>query len=203
MPFRALYRTLLPALGRTALKIATVSAFSKQELARHPHRICERIFVAPNGHEHVLSLRRAIRLSTRAAASPDTIVLIGSPAPHKNTTFILRHGRRAKDAGPAHCRGRTFGPARLRSIGARVERPTSSWLGRISDEELAALLQDSLCLAFPSLTEGFGLPALEAMAIGCPVVTSDRASLPEVCAHAALYADPARCQRLDRAFQRR
>jgi glycosyltransferase involved in cell wall biosynthesis len=65
-----------------------------------------------------------------------------------------------------------------------------SWLGRLSDNELAALLRDSLCLAFPSLTEGFGLPALEAMALGCPVVVSDRASLPEVCADAALYAAP-------------
>ena len=65
-----------------------------------------------------------------------------------------------------------------------------SWLGRVSDAELAALMQDSLCLAFPSLTEGFGLPALEAMAIGCPAVVTDRASLPEICGDAALYAPP-------------
>jgi glycosyltransferase involved in cell wall biosynthesis len=55
---------------------------------------------------------------------------------------------------------------------------------------LAALLQNCLCLAFPSLVEGFGLPALEAMALGCPVVVSDRASLPEICGDAALYASP-------------
>ncbi|WP_163341693.1 glycosyltransferase, partial [Escherichia coli] len=54
-------------------------------------------------------------------------------------------------------------------------------IGRISDDELAALLQGALCLAFPSFVEGFGLPPLEAFAIGCPVVSSDRASLPEVC----------------------
>jgi glycosyltransferase involved in cell wall biosynthesis len=58
----------------------------------------------------------------------------------------------------------------------------------LPDEELAALLRDSLCLAFPSLAEGFGIPPLEAMALGCPVVASDRASLPEVCGDAALYA---------------
>jgi glycosyltransferase involved in cell wall biosynthesis len=64
------------------------------------------------------------------------------------------------------------------------------WLGRVSNDELAALLKDSLCLAFPSYVEGFGLPALEAMALGCPVVASDRASIPEVCGTAALYAAP-------------
>jgi glycosyltransferase involved in cell wall biosynthesis len=71
-----------------------------------------------------------------------------------------------------------------------VEKPGVVWLGRISDEEFAAMLDDCLCLAFPSLTEGFGLPPLEAMARGCPVVVSNRASLPEVCGTAALYASP-------------
>jgi glycosyltransferase involved in cell wall biosynthesis len=70
------------------------------------------------------------------------------------------------------------------------EAPNILWLGRLADGELAALLQHSLCLAFPSLTEGFGLPPLEAMALGCPVVVSDRASLPEICGDAALYAAP-------------
>jgi glycosyltransferase involved in cell wall biosynthesis len=64
------------------------------------------------------------------------------------------------------------------------------WLGRLSDDELAGLLRQSLCLAFPSFTEGFGLPALEAMTIGCPVVVADRTSLPEICGDAALYAAP-------------
>ena len=74
--------------------------------------------------------------------------------------------------------------------GRQTTAGSKSWLGRVSDGELAALLRDSLCLAFPSLTEGFGLPALEAMAVGCPVVVSDRASLPEVCGSAALFAPP-------------
>ena len=53
-----------------------------------------------------------------------------------------------------------------------------------------ALYGHAFCFAFPSLTEGFGLPALEAMALGCPVVASNAASLPEVCGDAALFADP-------------
>jgi glycosyltransferase involved in cell wall biosynthesis len=61
----------------------------------------------------------------------------------------------------------------------------------VSDDDLAFLYRTALCLAFPSKTEGFGLPALEAMALGCPVVSSDAASLPEVCGDSALYASPA------------
>ena len=63
-------------------------------------------------------------------------------------------------------------------------------LGFVTDDDLAALYQNALCFAFPSLTEGFGLPALEAMALGCPVIASNCASMPEVCGSAALYADP-------------
>jgi glycosyltransferase involved in cell wall biosynthesis len=74
--------------------------------------------------------------------------------------------------------------------GQQYDAENIFWLGKVSDEALAALLRDSLCLCFPSITEGFGLPALEAMAIGCPVISSDRASLPEVCGDAALYACP-------------
>jgi len=62
--------------------------------------------------------------------------------------------------------------------------------GFVSDEELAAWYKLSKCYAFPSLYEGFGLPALEAMAAGTAVVTSNRSSLPEVCGEATIYFNP-------------
>jgi glycosyltransferase involved in cell wall biosynthesis len=64
------------------------------------------------------------------------------------------------------------------------------YLGRTSDEELKALYQGAFCFAFPSLYEGFGLPPVEAMSCGCPVVAADTSSIPEVCGDAALYCDP-------------
>jgi glycosyltransferase involved in cell wall biosynthesis len=63
-------------------------------------------------------------------------------------------------------------------------------LGYVPDQELVALLQDALALVYPSRYEGFGLPPLEAMHIGCPVITTSRTSIPEVCGDAALYIDP-------------
>ena len=63
-------------------------------------------------------------------------------------------------------------------------------LGRISDNDLAAALQTARCLLFPSRIEGFGLPVVEAMIHGCPVVASTSPCLPEIAGDAALYADP-------------
>jgi len=64
------------------------------------------------------------------------------------------------------------------------------YLGYVSNEELAELYRRAACFVYPSLYEGFGLPPLEAMACGCPVVTSNVTSLPEVCGDAAYYVDP-------------
>ncbi|WP_366510349.1 glycosyltransferase family 1 protein [Mesorhizobium sp.] len=190
LAFRGLYRALLPCLGRTAWRISTVSDYSLRELTGHGVVPAQRAFVAPNGHEHALRWKPAHSAGTRLAASRETVVMIGSAAPHKNVGLVLDMAERLAAAGlriaiVGMSDSRVF---RSGSTGAKGQNVHC--LGRISDGELAALLGDSLCLAFPSLTEGFGLPALEAMAIGCPVVVSDRASLPEVCGSAALFAPP-------------
>ena len=63
-------------------------------------------------------------------------------------------------------------------------------LGYLRDELLPALYRRALALVYPSLYEGFGLPPIEAMATGCPVLVANVSSLPEVCGDAALYCDP-------------
>jgi glycosyltransferase involved in cell wall biosynthesis len=74
--------------------------------------------------------------------------------------------------------------------------------GYASDEEVAGLYRGALALVFPSLWEGFGLPPLEAMASGCPVITSNVASLPEVCGDAVEYVDPTSIDDIRRAMER-
>lgn len=188
--YRALQAILLPILGRTARKIATVSHYSADQLVRHG--ICDRgkLVIAANGHEHVRRWRAEHSASTRAVAGPHTIVMIGTPAPHKNLALILGLAGRLAAAGMRVAIVGDRHEAVYRAVGLGADPAGVTWLGRIDDGEMAALLQDCLCLAFPSFVEGFGLPPLEAMAIGCPVVASDRASLPELCGDAALYAPP-------------
>jgi glycosyltransferase involved in cell wall biosynthesis len=188
--FRTLYGVLLPVLGRTTMSVATVSRYSAHELVHY--RICHRdkIVIVPDGHEHALRWTPTHSSRTRAVAGPKTIVIIGSMAPHKNIGLLVGMSERLREADLRLAvvgldNSRVFGAAEIDRSAENI-----SWLGRLPDGELAALLQDSLCLAFPSLVEGFGLPALEAMTCGCPVVASDKASLPEICGDAALYASP-------------
>ena len=190
--FRALYRVLHPALGHTANRIATVSQFSASELVRLGIAQSSKIIVAPNGFEHALAWKPVHNDATRKAAGPNTIVVLGSAAPHKNIAMLLGLAPRlAADGFQLAIAGLTDSKVFAGSAQASgSDTSTVQWLGRVSDDALAALLQDSLCLAFPSLTEGFGLPPLEAMARGCPVVVTNRASLPEICGAAALYAPP-------------
>ena len=186
--FRALYRIALPAIGRNALLVATVSNYSADQIKRLGWAAASKLRIMPDGYEHVRRWAPRHSSITKAVAGLDTIVVLGSLAPHKNINLLLRsaqelasHGLKIAVVGDLD--RKVFHRAKVEARSDGVV-----WLGGISDDELAALLKDSLCLAFPSLAEGFGLPPLEAMALGCPVVVSDRASLPEVCGEAALYA---------------
>jgi glycosyltransferase involved in cell wall biosynthesis len=188
--FRTLYRILLPALGRSAARVATVSHFSADQIAGFGIARKAKMAVIPNGHEHALAWTPQHSMVTEKASGPNTIFVIGSPAPHKNVSMLLNMADQLAAAGLQLAIAGKADPHVFASGAPRFDAPNVHWLGAITDGELAALLGDCLCLAFPSFTEGFGLPALEAMARGCPVVSSDRASLPEVCGEAALYAAP-------------
>jgi glycosyltransferase involved in cell wall biosynthesis len=74
--------------------------------------------------------------------------------------------------------------------GSIAEQSHIHHAGYVGDDELAALYENALCLAFPSKTEGFGIPPLEAMTKGCPVISSNAASLVEVGGDAVVYVDP-------------
>jgi glycosyltransferase involved in cell wall biosynthesis len=188
MAFRAFYRLALPTIGRNAMLVATVSNYSREQLTRLGWVAATKLRVMPNGHEHVRRWKPQHSPVTKAAAGPGTIVLLGSLAPHKNINLLLNSAPELASYGfklaiVGGVDRKVFHKAKVEAESIGVTR-----LGVVSDDELAALLKDCLCLAFPSLAEGFGLPPLEAMALGCPVVVSDRTSLPEVCGEAALYA---------------
>jgi len=188
--FRALYRVLLPALGRHAARVATVSAYSAEQLVRYGIASRHKLMIAPNGHEHATRWQAAHSSATLPLADGRTVVAIGSPAPHKNIARLLAI---ADDLARSGIRLAIVGMRDSRVFGACAAHDKADsvvWLGRLCDDEIAALLRDALCLAFPSYAEGFGLPAVEAMVWGCPVIASDRSSLPEICGDAALYASP-------------
>lgn len=116
---------------------------------------------------------------------PGYVLFVGTPEPRKNLPRLVAA---VQSLGPA---------ARLVIAGGDgwggappADAPAVRWLGRVDDATLHALYGGAACVALPSLHEGFGLPALEAMAIGTPVVAARTGALPEVCAAAAVYVDP-------------
>ena len=186
--FRAAHRLILPRLGRSATVITTVSHHSKDQLSRLGIAPPEKIAVVPNGADHVrrwaperasCDWRRprpfALGLARRQThKNPELFARLAEPLDRLGVDLVLigdvDRAMFGEDAG-----------ARLRNL---------HLMGRLGDDDVAAALGQALCFLLPSRTEGFGLPAVEAMALGCPVVASSAPALPEVCGDAALYADP-------------
>lgn len=191
--FRAWYRVMHASLMRRARVVATVSRFSAGELNRLFPARRRALEVIPEGGEHILRTGADRALLRRLGLEGRRYVLaVGSHSPNKNFRAVLQALRLLDDkdllcVAVGRSNPRVFAPVELQD-----ERLCIA--GAVGDAELRALYEAAACFVFPSYYEGFGLPPLEAMCCGCPVVVSDRASLPEVCGQAALYCkaeDPA------------
>lgn len=156
---------------RAADAIVAVSEFSRNETVELAGVPAERIRVVPHGVDPVFTPE-----GTRTEG--DYVLAVATLEPRKN---LGRAVDAAREAG-----------VELRVVGARgwggVE--VDGWVGEIPDSELAALYRGARCVVYPSLYEGFGLPVLEAMACGTPVVTSVGTAMEEVAGAAAVLVDP-------------
>ena len=187
--FGTFYRRLLPLLASRAARIATVSKDSARQIAEYLPLSEGDIAVLPNGHEHALLWNPDLAAVPKDTGSSRPFVLVlGSRARHKNLGLLLGLAP-ALDAMGLDLFVAGGADAIFATV-AENQHANVYRLGTIGDNDLAFLMDRALCLAFPSITEGFGLPIVEAMARGCPVVSSDRASMPEVCGNAALLASP-------------
>lgn len=193
LAFRSWYRLMLGTVMRRAACVATVSAFSADELVRHFGRRPRGIEVIPEGGEHILRQPAdpsvLTRLGLDTPGAPRYVLAVGSQSPNKNFAAVLQ-AMDLLDDPDVLLVAAGGGDARIYAPSA-LAHPRLRRTGYVSDAQLRALYEGAACFVFPSFYEGFGLPPLEAMCCGCPVIVSDRASLPEVCGPAALYCDPA------------
>jgi glycosyltransferase involved in cell wall biosynthesis len=190
--FGLAYRTLLPLIGRRASRIATVSRFSADMLVKYGICRREKLFIAPNGHEHALrwDASRATLPLLNTLRRP-YVLLLGSSAKHKNVDVIFDQAQGLDEAGIDIVV--VGAPSSVFSANAPAfQRSNIHYAGYVGDDDLGALYGGALCLVFPSKIEGFGIPPLEAMTRGCPVVSSNAASLVEVGGDAVAYVDPDR-----------
>lgn len=182
--FRAVYSLVVPRLIARSDRLLTVSAFSRGEIAAHFAAPPERFTVVPNA-------AAAHFTPVGPVASGRFLLAVSSPNAHKNFARMLAAFARFSAAHPdvelrvVGSQTRAFARQEYADAGERVR-----FLGRVDDDELAALYRGALAFVFPSLYEGFGIPPLEAQQCGCPVVAARAASLPEVLGDSALFVDP-------------
>jgi glycosyltransferase involved in cell wall biosynthesis len=188
--YRAWYRALYALLRRGPARFATVSSFSAQEISRCFGIDRARIRIIHNAVEHLAQVTPDPAVIGRFGLKPHGYVLaVGGRSRRKNLKAVEDALRLVEGPPPLVLVGETdrrvfAGDGTDPALRRTIE------VGRISDGEMKALFQNALCLVFPSLYEGFGLPPLEAMICGCPAIVSATTSLPEVCAQGAFYCLP-------------
>lgn len=205
------YNYFFPRFARKAVRIATVSACSKEDIAKTFAIEPSRIDIVYSGYNQKYTPvppgeQEAVRI--RYAEGNRYFLYVGALHPRKNIEGLLKAYDLFKNRSQQPVKlvivgGEMFktGPI-FREFRKMAHRGEVVFTGRIPDEELRLVLGSALALVFVPFFEGFGLPLIEAMGAGVPVICSDTTSLPEVGGDAALYADPRSPEQIAAAMER-
>ncbi len=197
------YKKNFPVFARTAKRIATVSEFSKQDLQKTYGISAKRIDLVPNAAKEIFTPSKNKAPHREAFANGNPYVLsVGSIHPRKNLEVLIKAFDLLNSApGFSHdlvLVGEEMWKdelGELKNLSQKV-RGKIHFTGRIPDAELVKAYQGADLYVFPSFFEGFGIPVLEAMGSGVPVLASNRTSLPEVGGDAARYFNPEQPEQL-------
>lgn len=207
--FAAWTRLSWKVIAGRASAILTVSEFSKQRLQRHLGLPDERIRVVYNGVGEPFepeSARRVKAVKEKFGIRKPYFLFVGTLEPRKNLRVLLQAWEllnlKTHELFVAGAEGLVFSSAsQAQSRFAAEQLPDHRNETCVSDEDLPALYSGAAAFIFPSLYEGFGLPVLEAMACGTPVITSNTTAFPEIFGGSALLIDPAKPGDIVRAMQ--
>jgi glycosyltransferase involved in cell wall biosynthesis len=195
---RLYYTTVLKRACYRAARILTVSEFSRG-------RIIEWSGVPP---EKVVNVGCGVDPEYHPGVVPDEfpfpyLLCVSNRKRHKNEFRVIEAFSRAHIAAGTRL---VFTGNPTAELADYIERkhvtPRVQFVGMVPDAQLPSLYRSAEMLVFPSLYEGFGLPLLEAMACGTPVVTADTSALPEVAGDAALLVDPTSVEQIADAIER-
>lgn len=194
--YRWTHDLLLTTLAPRVDTVMTVSRFAAEDIRRRYALERDDLLLARPGWEHAEedkagTVDAAAVLQRHGLRSGAYLFAVGSLKPSKNFGLLPRALQRMAQrprmtlAVAGERDGRVF-----QGADAAASDDAVRWLGFVPDDELRVLYRHAAWFIFPSLYEGFGLPALEAMAADCPVLAARSSSIPEVCGDAALYFDP-------------
>jgi len=190
--FKLLYKVLVPFILKNSKKIITVSEFSKGEISNYFKIPQEKFIVVYNGVD-----TSKFHPSNRGdSEAPKYILAVSSQNYHKNFQGLIQSFKEVKDE-LKDVNLHIVGGSNIQSfnhINFDIENLEKEkrilFLGRVNDDELIKAYQQASLFIFPSFYEGFGIPPIEAQACGCPVIASDKASMPEVLNNSVLYFNP-------------
>lgn len=187
---RLRYRATIRASVRRSAHVLVDSEYTRQDLVRRYGTDPAHVTVVPLAVDPRFA--EILRSTPEDRSGRPTVLIVGNVLPRKNLPVVARAVQVLRDrgsdvvlrvVGSVHKTGTSDATETCRQLGDAV-----SFIGYVTQERLARELRSAHVLAFPSLFEGFGIPVLEAMVAGLPVVVSDRTSLPEVAGSAALVA---------------
>jgi len=176
---RIVFRTVVPRAARRAKRVLTVSERTKRDLVELYGLAPEKVVVTPNGVDPAFS-------PSISPLQRSYVLAVGAVQPRKNQLAA------AEAAAAVGLPLIVAGPARDEALAGQLRARGADLRGYVSQEELVELYRGAACLVQPSRYEGFGLPVLEAMACGTPVVVVDEPALREVAGEAAVIV-PERC----------
>jgi glycosyltransferase involved in cell wall biosynthesis len=183
---RFVFRTMVPRSVRRAARVLAVSEWTKRDLIEHYGVPADKIVVTPNGVDPLFRPE-----GSQGGGSPYAL-FVGTLQPRKDPLAALE----AVALADADLRLVMVGPDK--GLGEEARQTASKlglngrveFAGHVEKERLAELYRGAACLVFPSRYEGFGLPVVEAMASGTPVVATRGGSIPEVAGDAAMLVEP-------------
>lgn len=182
-------RLLIRASARRASRVITVSETSRRDLIELYGLAEERVVAIPNGVSQAFT--PIVDWEPYAGGRPFRILAVGTVQPRKNLVRLVEAVDRLSKEMPISLR--VIGPNGFQAeeIRDRLRRSVGVEItGWVNEDDLARAYREADVFAYPSLYEGFGLPVVEAMACGTPVLTSTGGSLPEIAGDAALVVDP-------------
>lgn len=189
LKFRMLYSLLIPMMLKSSKALITVSEFSKSEILQYFNYNPEKIHIIYNavGREFIDSPKKNDN-------SEKYFLAVSSPNFHKNFHGMLDAYNLLKSRSGSDVKLKVIGKSAssfaTQDFSKNAQDGDVTFLGRVDDNQLISLYQNATAFVFPSFYEGFGIPPLEAQACGCPVISSNKASMPEVLRNSVLYFDP-------------